>query len=202
MLMHHKLRPMDAIFLLGSNAINTADRAAELYHQGFSDLIICSGGNGKDSVYEKTEAEVFSERLIELGIPMKNIFLETKATNTGENIRFTEELIQREGLEINSFILVQKPYMERRVYATFKKQWGNQNTDFIVTSPQLTYEEFMTDNEHYKNKTLEVMVGDLQRIKEYPKLGFQIEQEIPDDVMDAWKKLVDMGFTKYYLSQT
>ncbi len=43
------------------------------------------------------------------------------------------------------------------------------------------------------------MVGDLQRIREYPKLGFQIEQEIPSDVWEAWGGLVELGYTKYYL---
>ncbi len=200
MLMHHEIQKMDAIFLLGSNAIRTVDRAAELYHQGYSNFIICSGGNGKDSKYSKTEAEVFSEKLIELGIPKEKILLEKQATNTGENILFTEKLLKEKGLDFKSFILVQKPYMERRVYATFKKQWSNKETRFIVTSPKLSYEEFMTNDEEYKNKILEVMIGDLQRIKEYPKLGFQIEQEIPNDVLSAWQKLVDLGYVKYFLN--
>jgi hypothetical protein len=45
-----------------------------------------------------------------------------------------------------------------------------------------------------------VMVGDLQRIKEYPKLGFQIEQEIPKDVWEAWEELVKLGYIKYLLT--
>jgi len=35
----------------------------------------------------------------------------------------------------------------------------------------------------------------MQRIKEYPKKGFQIEQEIPDDVWVAYEFLVEAGYT-------
>lgn len=44
------------------------------------------------------------------------------------------------------------------------------------------------------------MVGDLQRIKEFPKLGFQIEQDIPSDVWEAFEALVARGYDKYLLN--
>lgn len=198
--LHHEMKPMkpmDAIFILGSNELRVANRAAELYHQKLAPLIICSGGNGKGSRFELTEAEMFSQRLIELGVPEKDILLEPNATNTGENILNTKKLLEDKGVEIHSFILVQKPYMERRSYATFKKQW--EGPEIIVTSPQLSYEEYYNGNYDFKHKFIEVMVGDLQRIKEYPKLGYQIKQDIPDEVLDAWQKLVDIGYRKYFL---
>jgi hypothetical protein len=83
--------------------------------------------------------------------------------------------------------------MERRTYATFAQQWPG--VDFIVTSPQISYWEYPRDEMH-KKRFLEGMVGDLQRIKEYPKLGFQIEQEIPAEVWSAWEKLVDLGYNR------
>ncbi len=43
------------------------------------------------------------------------------------------------------------------------------------------------------------MVGDLQRIKEYPKKGFAVEQEIPDDVWGAYEQLVKVGYTKHLI---
>ena len=49
MLMRHTMKKMDAIFVLGSNNIIVASRAADLYLQGYGDYIICSGGNGKSS---------------------------------------------------------------------------------------------------------------------------------------------------------
>jgi hypothetical protein len=40
------------------------------------------------------------------------------------------------------------------------------------------------------------MVGDLQRIDLYGKNGFQIPQDIPENVMKAYKRLVENGFDK------
>lgn len=195
--LNQELKPMDAIFILGSHDLRVADRAAELYKQGLAPLVICSGGFGTKQRFELTEAEIFSQRLIELDVPKENILLEPNATNTGENITYTQKLLVEKQIEINSFILVQKPYMERRSYATFKKQWAG--PEIIVTSPQLTYEEYTNGDIEYKKNFIELMVGDLQRIKEYPKLGFQIEQEIPDEVLEAWRQLVAMGFKKYFI---
>jgi hypothetical protein len=45
-----------------------------------------------------------------------------------------------------------------------------------------------------------MMVGDLQRIKLYPEKGFQVYQEIPDDVWEAYEELVAMGFDKQLVS--
>ncbi len=84
--------------------------------------------------------------------------------------------------------------MERRAYATFCKQWPN--VECLVTSPQISYEEYATD-EVFRELFINLMVGDLLRIKEYPAQGFQIHQDIPDDVWEAYEKLVVLGYNKY-----
>ena len=45
-----------------------------------------------------------------------------------------------------------------------------------------------------KKSQIDSMVGSMQRIREYPKLGYQIEQEIPDDVWQAYEFLVAAGY--------
>ncbi|WP_332888638.1 hypothetical protein [Actinokineospora bangkokensis] len=39
-----------------------------------------------------------------------------------------------------------------------------------------------------------MLVGDLQRVIEYPKLGFAARQPLPHDVEAAYTRLVDAGF--------
>jgi len=194
MLMHHILQPSDAIFILGSEDLRVADRAAELYHQEYAPYVICSGLGGVATVFDDPEAVAFGRRVKELGVPEDRIILEPKATNTGENVRFVKELVQELSLNLESFILVQKPYMERRSYATFRKQWPEARC--LVTSPKQTYEEFMGNDETFKTRHIQSMVGDLQRIKMYPQKGFQIEQEIPVDVWKAGEVLIKLGYTK------
>ena len=41
------------------------------------------------------------------------------------------------------------------------------------------------------------MVGDLQRIRVYAEKGYQIPQDIPEDVWRAYEELVRAGYDKY-----
>lgn len=197
MLMHQKLEKADIIFVLGSNDLRVADRAAEIYKEGYAPLVVCSGGNGKRSKFTEPEAKLFSERMINLGVPAEHILLESKSSNTGENIKFTRELLKTSNIAVKKIIAVQKPYMERRTFVTIKKQWPE--VECIVTSPELSYEKYCQNDEVFKKHFTDVMVGDLIRIREYPKLGYQIEQEIPDDVWHAGQELIKLGYDKYLI---
>lgn len=196
MLMHQELRPMDAIFAPGSNDTRVAERAAELYREGYAPVVIFSGKSGKSPSLNKSEADAFADVAIAHGVPEGRIIKEDQATNTGENIAFTRRLLAEMELNFRSFLLVQKPYMERRVYATFRKQWPE--IEFVVTSPQISYKNYADPKHHAeKDRFINVMVGDMLRIKEYPAKGFQIPQEIPDTVWAAYEALVALGYTKY-----
>jgi len=48
---------------------------------------------------------------------------------------------------------------------------------------------------------INIMAGDLQRIKYYPEKGFQVYQEIPEDVWEAFEKLVALGFDKHLMKE-
>ena len=81
-------------------------------------------------------------------------------------------MLAEHGLDPQSFILVQKPYMERRSFATFRKVWPEKRV--IVTSPQVSFDDYLNK---YSNDTLSpddvvsIMVGDLQRVKVYAESG-------------------------------
>lgn len=87
--------------------------------------------------------------------------------------------------------------MERRTYATFMRQWPNKQC--IVTSPAISFDEYPNDVISYSD-LINVMLGDLQRIRVYPDFEYAIEQSIPDDVWLAFQSLVDIGFTEHLLS--
>ena len=196
--LHHTLQKADCILVLGSNDTRVADRGSELYLQAWAPILIFSGGSGvlTQNLFNKPEAEIFADIAIEKGVPKEKILIENLSTNTGENIQFTRQLLDRHNLDPHKIILVQKPYMERRAYATFKKNWPEK--DIIVTSPNISYEDY--PNEIIpKELLINIMVGDLQRIKEYPSKGFQIEQEIPHDVWQAYEELVALGYTKHLI---
>ena len=197
---NHTLKKSDCILALGSHDLRVAERAAELYLQEYAPLVIMSGGLGnftKDMWTEK-EADQFATIDIKKGVPEKNILIENQSSNTGENILFTQKLLEEKKLNPQSFIVIQKPYMERRSYATFKKHWPDK--DLIVTSPQISFEEYPT-NDIPVEKVINIMVGDLQRIKLYPEKGFQIYQDIPADVWNAYETLITLGFDKHLIKE-
>ena len=197
--MRHQLETADCIFALGSHDLRVADRAAELYLEGWAPLVIMSGGLGNvtKDVWTVPEADQFAQIAINKGVPADAILVENKSTNTGENVLFTRQLLAEKNIDPQSFILVQKPYMERRTYATFQKQWPGKK--MLVTSPQISLEEYPTD-EIPMERVINIMVGDLQRIRYYPEKGFQVHQEIPDDVWDAFEELVELGYNKHLMT--
>jgi len=194
------LNKADAIFVLGSHDTRVAERGAQLWLEGMADYLILSGGLGNFTlgVWEETEADKFAKIALNMGVSEARIIVENKSTNTGENIRFTQKILKEKGLDFHRFIIVQKPYMERRSYATFKKNWPEKSV--TVTSPKISFENYPNE-EISMAIVIQSMVGDLQRIKAYPKLGFQIEQEIPQEVWQAFEQLVKLGFNQHLIKE-
>jgi len=106
-------------------------------------------------------------------------------------------VLARHGLDPEKIILVQKPYMERRAYATFVNFWPGKRV--IVSSPPIPFADYPTAHLP-KDLVISIMVGDLQRIRDYPAKGFQIAQEIPEEVWQAYEKLVALGYTRHLIA--
>jgi uncharacterized SAM-binding protein YcdF (DUF218 family) len=201
-LMKHQVAKADAILVLCSHDDRVAERGAQLFLEGWASLIIFAGGRGAitNALWNEPEAERFARIAISMNVPRENILIESHSTNTGENIEFTKKLLAEHGLNPHKFIVVQKPYMERRAFATFRKLWPEK--ELVVTSPQVSFRKYLAE---YANRSLSpadvisIMVGDLQRIKLYPARGFQIAQEIPDEVWGAFEGLVRAGYDKYLI---
>ncbi|ARO98092.1 hypothetical protein K08M3_11480 [Vibrio alginolyticus] len=196
MQLKHELKPADCLFVMCSNDVRVAEHAAKLYHQKLAPLIVFSGGEGRftDGLFEKSEAETFAEIAKLSGVPSEAILLETKSTNSGENVRFTEQRLKEEGKQCSSFILVQKPFMERRAIATFEKQWQSPYTQLQVSSAALPFFEYINEDMPLM-MVLEALMEDFSRVKSYPEKGFQTEQNIPQQVESSYQALLErFGF--------
>lgn len=206
MLMGQKLEQADLIFVLGSSDIRVAEYSADLFLQGYAQKILFSGGVAHKSDLlatnwgDKTEAEMFSEIAVKKGVPTDKILLETRATNTGENVVFSYDIIKRIEPEVKKIILVQKPFMERRTYATFMKHWSDDKTKIIVTSPPISFDDY-PGNYISKEKLVNLLVGDLQRMKIYAEKEFQVPQNIPRNVWTAFEQLKSQGYTKHLIKE-
>lgn len=199
--LNHQLTPADAILVLCSHDERVAERGAQLFLEGYAPLLIFSGGQGAitQRLWNEPEAERFARIAMRMHVPHDAILIESKSTNTGENVKFTRKLLAERGIDPQTFIVVQKPYMERRSYATFRKVWPEK--DLVVTSPQLSFDEYLARaaaaGPVSAEETIAIMAGDLQRIRLYPEKGFQIAQEIPDEVWRAYETLVAAGYGQH-----
>jgi uncharacterized SAM-binding protein YcdF (DUF218 family) len=202
--LNHELTQADAILVLCSHDERVAERGAHLFLEGWAPLLIFSGGRGAitSRLWAEPEAERFARIAIDLGVPGDRIIIEPNSTNTGENVRFTRQLLGEQGIDPQRFIVVQKPYMERRSYATFLQYWPEK--DLIVTSPQASFDDYLAEYTHSSlsaDDVIGIMLGDLQRIRFYPELGYQIAQDIPADVWNAFEQLVEAGYDKYLVRE-
>ena len=196
MLLRHDMAPADVILALGSNDVRVGQHAAQLFLRGLAPLMVCSGRLGRLTAgrFEKSEAETFADAAVRLGVPRSAILIEDASTNTGENIDRSRALLAKAGIRPARVIVVQKPYMERRAWATFRVRWPE--PDVRVTSPPISYDEYPTPDIP-RDLVINILVGDVQRMRVYAERGFQVPQPMPDAVWAAWTELVARGYTNH-----
>lgn len=191
--MHHALKACDAAIGLGSHDLGVATFAAGLFQRGLFGVLVFSGANSPTTAarFPHGEAYHYREHAIDLGIPESIILVEPHARNTSENITLSRPLLEQAGIKADSLMLISKPYMERRAFATCRKVWPE--VEVVCASEPLTFEDYVNSIGNIR-LVIDMLVGDLQRIIEYPKLGFAIEQVVPDDVYKAYDRLLHAGY--------
>jgi uncharacterized SAM-binding protein YcdF (DUF218 family) len=198
---NHSLQKSDVILALGSNDPRVVDRSVELYRAGYAPLILFTGGVGvlTQGLYGgKSEAAYFADLALRMGVPEADILVEGKSTNTGENIIFSRAMLAERSVDVSRVIVVTKPWMERRAFATFLRRW--EGVEVAVTSPQIAFDDYPMPNAGLglsQSEVMGVVVGDLQRVRVYGRNGLQAPQEVPADVWAAFKTLVKAGFDSH-----
>ncbi|MFH9662970.1 YdcF family protein [Streptomyces sp. NPDC017248] len=189
----HRPRPCSAAIGLGSHDLGVAAAAAGLYRDGLFPVLVFSGGNSPTTRarFPRGEAVHYREHALGLGVPDEVIMVEPRAANTGQNITFSRELLAEAGVAVDSLLLISKPYMERRSYATCRKLWPE--VEVVCASEPLELDDYMKSIGD-DGLVVDMLVGDLQRVIEYPKLGFAVEQDVPGDVREAYERLLRAGF--------
>jgi uncharacterized SAM-binding protein YcdF (DUF218 family) len=191
--MQHELRPCSVGIGLGSHDLGVASLAADLYHAGLFPVLVFTGANSPTTAarFPRGEAVHYAERAVALGVPEDAIIVEPRATNTGHNIEFSRRVLAEAGITVMSVMLISKPYMERRAYATMRKVWPE--PDAVCASEELSFDDYLKSIGN-DNLVIGMLTGDLQRIMEYPARGFAIAQDVPDVVMSAYERLIAAGY--------
>ncbi|MCR4313638.1 MAG: YdcF family protein [Candidatus Uhrbacteria bacterium] len=200
--LNQPLKKSDLLLVLGSHDLRVAEYAAKLFQDGLAPLVVITGGMAHigdllETGWKRTEAEEFADVMRKAGVPDASLILEKHAQNTGDNFKLSKRVLNDNGIEFSSALVITKPYMERRAFVTGKVQWPDK--EIILSSPPLTFETYLKGSIN-QDALINIMVGDLQRIIEYPAKGFQIPQEVPDEVIDAYKRLVEAGYDKHLIT--
>jgi uncharacterized SAM-binding protein YcdF (DUF218 family) len=117
----------DIILVLGARAysgqrynpclVARIKHAVDLYKAKYAPKLLFSGGNDKkDGV---NEAQTMKKIALSLGIPAKDILLESKSTSTYENLSFSKKRLKVEKLK--SIILVTDPFHSPRAMLVARK---------------------------------------------------------------------------------
>jgi uncharacterized SAM-binding protein YcdF (DUF218 family) len=193
--------PADVIIALGTNDLRVAHFAAKLFRHGFGETLLCTGGFAHQSdllatAWPKTEAEMYADIAAENGVPRDRILLEKRATNTAENIRFSRDLLVAYGIRPRNVVIAVKPFMQRRVGATLAVEWPEMPAS--LSSPEMALDDYFTE-ELNADKIVNIMLGDLQRIWVYARRGWSAPQRIPAEVLDAYMRLVQLGYAQHLI---
>lgn len=187
----HLPEKADAILVGGFQDTGLAKCAADLYRSKVSDLIVISGFKPENAL--TTEAQLLKKACMGYGIPSKKIILEEKASNTGENITFSAEIL-REKLPMSStVILVHIPFMSLRFLATAEAQWPKPQPKLFTTCENISFIEYC--KKHGLANTAWEMLGDYKRMEEYARKGFQTPQPISRTSKEAFLRITNSGIS-------
>lgn len=199
MCLHQQPKKADVIIGFGCYNEDVARRCAQLFFEGYAPLILFTGALGRNtsSMWTESEATRFARIARGEGVPASAVMTEERSTNSGENLIYAKRLLQEKGIPVHRVIGVQKPYMERRLWAAFPVYWPE--VEVTVTSWQQTYEEYLSGLHRWnrgERETISMIVGDFQRISRYAELGYQIPQPIPEETQVAFEYLGAQGYTE------
>ena len=188
----------DIILAAGCHDLRVPDHAAELFLRGTAPLIVCTGGLGKmtDGLWDTPEGDMFAARCRALGVPEENLIVERHAANTGENFSLSRELLVAMGLFPRTGVIVSKPYMAMRAKAAAAVRWPEVSWSSRV--PPIPFKEYCDGDEAF-DAEIELMTGDLQRLKVYAERGWQAPVTVPGPVWAAFERLTEDGYDRYVI---
>jgi hypothetical protein len=193
------MQKADVIIGFGHFDMNIPKRCCELYLDGMGRKIIYTGGVGAGSAdFKNAEAIEFLHYTREHfpQIPPEDILIEDKSTNTGENVRFTMQLMKDEFSDFNfekgihSAILVATPARQLRVYLTASQYLSH--IQLINLPPELSFDDNILIFQQKREDFTQQLIGEIYRLNEYPAKGLCAPVIIPKEIIDNCMILTNM----------
>lgn len=193
----------DLIMGCGCANLTIPITCSDLFKQGFGKNILFAGGLGKltKELFLQPEAEVYKKIAIEQGISPEHIVLEKQSTNTGDNFRLSIPILEQNKIPYDSILIVHNRLSERRTLSAAKAIIPNKK--IYITSGNITFDTFMKRLETRTDKEIHniisVMIGDIQRMVVYPQFGWQVRQDVSDQVLESYFYLKQKGYNTYII---
>jgi len=189
------VQPAECLLVFGGHDLGVAERAAELYLDGIAPLIVVSGGSRAvpDGSDFPTEADAIADVLLRRDVPKDVIALERLAAHTSENFWLSAELLRDLRRDPQTFLVVQKPYTERRTLATARKRWPSKHV--AVTSQQIGFDDYCAGDIPV-TRILSMLAGEALRLEAYAASGLiDLDEPVPADRLNAARALQAAGFS-------
>ena len=207
----------DVMALFGGSIIAGADVLADAMRAGAARAYVIVGGAGHTTetlrarvrelcpdlgvADDATEAEVFSA-YVERRHGLAADLLETRSTNSGNNITYLRDLLAERGVPCRSIVLAQDATMQRRMAAGAELEmpgvrvvsYATYHVDVVVRDGGLAFDREplgMWDMHRYR----ELLMGEIPRLIDDERgygprgAGFIAYVEVPDGVRAAWGRL-------------
>lgn len=164
-------QPADTIIVLGAGLqrggvagpamVRRVQHGAELWHQGYSEHIICTGGLGQRQ--PRTEAAACREILVDAGVAEDAIYMEETSTSTEENAIYSQKLMQQQGW--------QTALVVSDGYHILRSEWLFNKFDIEAVFSPVSFEDIPA-NDYIGNILRELMAWHWQIIKDGLGLPF------------------------------
>lgn len=163
----------DAIFLPGGSHPAQPEYAAELYHQGYAQWLVPSGGisvkrdkwpgvRSKADLYSgdyQSDCEFFTDVLLKNGVPASAMIGEDKSGHTRDNAFLSRQAVDERGVIIKTALIVCKAFHARRCLMLYQMAFPNVD---IKVCPVHCY-NITKDNWYKSEKGIDRVLGELAR---------------------------------------
>jgi uncharacterized SAM-binding protein YcdF (DUF218 family) len=190
--------PYDAVIGFGTFDLSLPRFCGDLRERGYARRIIFTGGVGAGTGdLGGPEADVWLAALARShpAIDIDHVIVENRSTNTGENVRFTGDLLRAAhpalalGVGVRRVIVVTAPSRLRRVGLTMRRQHPG-----VHVTRQLPSVTMTADAALYARQGIDYrghLAGELDRIVAYPERGWIVSEPLPTAVESARRVLWD-----------
>lgn len=170
----------DVIVTVGGSFPQIAEKAAELYRNGFGDYVLAGGGvsvktgvfagvRDKKDIYcgdYRTECDFYEDVLKKNGVPETAIVREDKSGHTRANAEYAAAVLKERDISAEKIILVCKRFHARRCLMFFQAYFPG--TEILVVPADIETGDWniTKDNWHIFSYGIKRVMGELARCGE------------------------------------